>query len=92
MKAARRRSVLVVLGMLGAIPAAPSHASDQALQAILQKMQCVPAKVARTVLAAEVVTYEVTCIGRADIVYIECRGGDCWQQTKSPNLDSDPPS
>ena len=86
------RQVLAVFGMTGALLAVPSHASDQALQASLQKLRCVPSKVVRTELAAGVTSYEVTCKGQADAVYIVCQKAECRQQTKRLNHESEPPS
>ena len=85
MKALRLGRVFVVLGMTGVLFGTPSHASDQALQTILFKLRCVPAKIVRTELAAGVFSYEVTCKGRADVVFIVCRGLDCREQTKRRN-------
>ena len=85
MKALRLRRAFVVLGMTGVLLGAPGHASDQALQAILFKLRCVPSKIIRTEPAAGVVSYEVTCKGRADVVFIVCQGLDCGQQTKRLN-------
>lgn len=82
MKALRVLAALGALGLLGALPAAPIHAEDQSLQAILQKLRCVPLKVVRTQLAAGFVSYEVACKGRPDAVFIVCQGAGCRQQTK----------
>jgi hypothetical protein len=86
------RQALAVFGMAGGLFAAPSLASDQALQAILQKLRCVPSKIAAAELATGVVSYEVTCKGRPDIVFIVCQGADCRQQSKRLNHESEPPS
>jgi hypothetical protein len=86
------RQALAVFGMAGGLFAAPSLASDQALQAILQKLRCLPSKIAAAELAAGVVSYEVTCKGRPDFVFIVCQGADCRQQTKRLNHESEPPS
>ena len=75
----------VVLGMAGILLAPLSHASDQALQAILFKLRCIPSKIVRTELTAAVVSYEVTCKGRADVVFIVCQGLDCRRQTNLQN-------
>lgn len=82
MKVRRLGPALGVLGLVGAIPMAPTDADDQALQSVLLKLRCVPSKVVRTELTAEVVSYEVTCKGRSDVVFIVCQGADCRQQTK----------
>jgi hypothetical protein len=86
------REALAVFIIAAGLLAAPSRAGDQALQAILQKLRCVPSKIAAADLAAEVVSYEVTCKGRPDLVFIVCQGADCRQQTKRQNHESEPPS
>jgi len=86
------RQVLAIFGMTGALLAVPSHASDQALQASLQKLRCVPSRIAAAELAAGLVSYEVTCKGRPDVVFIVCQGAECRQQTKRLNHESEPPS
>lgn len=86
------RQAFAVFGMAGGLLVAPSHASDQALQATLQKLRCVPSRIAAAELAAGVVSYEVTCKGRPDVVFIVCQGADCRQQTKRLNHESEPPS
>ncbi len=85
MKALRLAQALGVLGMAAALLVAPIHARDQAFQAVLLKLRCVPSKVVRTELVVGVVSYEVTCKGRPDVVFIVCHGSDCRQQTKSRN-------
>lgn len=93
MKALRLGLAFAVLGMVGALPAAPARASDQALQAILQQLRCVPSKVVKTELATGVFSYEITCIGRADLVYVVCQGPDCRQQAKRRDgQEQEPPS
>lgn len=92
MNAIRLGQALSIVGMAGALLAAPSHADDQALQAILQKLRCLPSQVTHTELAAGVVSYEVTCKGRADVVFVVCQGADCRHLTKrSDNLGSEAP-
>jgi len=93
MKALRLGQALAILGMLGALPVAPVHASDQALQAVLQQLRCVPSKLTKTELAPGVLSYEVTCKGRANAVYIVCRGPDCQQEPeRHDGLEHEPPS
>lgn len=75
----------LLVGMAGALPVAPAMADDQGLQAIFQRLRCVPSKVVRTDLAADVTSYEVTCKGQADAVYIVCQKAECRQQTKRLN-------
>lgn len=75
----------VAAAMAGALPVAPATADDQAIQSILLRLRCVPAKVARTELAAGVTSYEVTCKGQADVTYIVCHKAECRQQTKRLN-------
>jgi hypothetical protein len=89
MKALRLGRMLAALGVAATLPAAPIYASDQALQAALLKLRCAPAKVVATELAIDVVSYEVTCKGRADAVFIVCQGADCRQQTKRLNHESE---
>ena len=84
MNALRSLGALLV-AMAGALPVPPAMADDQGLQAILQRLRCVPSKVARTVLPAGVTSYEVTCKGQADVVYIVCHKAECRQQTKRLN-------
>jgi len=71
--------------MAGALHVAPVEAADRDFQAILSRLQCVPSKVTRTELAVGVVSYEVTCKGRTDVVFIACHEADCRQQTKRPD-------
>lgn len=84
MNALRSLGALLV-AIAGALPAAPAVADDQGLQAILQRLRCAPSKVARTELAAGVASYEVTCKGLADVVFIVCHKAECRQQTKRLN-------
>ncbi len=91
MKALRVVEALGVLGIMGALSATPVHASDQALQAILQRLQCVPSNVGRTELAAGVVAYAVSCMGRPDVVFIECKGAECWLQNERRDDDEREP-
>lgn len=73
-----------VLGFVAVAFSTPVHAEDQALQAVLLKLQCVPSKVAPTKLAPRVVAYEVTCKGRPDALRILCHGEDCRRQSRHP--------
>ena len=92
MNALRLGEALSIIGMAGVVLAAPSYADDQALQAILQKLRCVPSQVTHTELAAGLVSYEVTCKGRADAVFVVCQGTDCRHLTKrSNNLENEAP-
>ena len=77
------------VGMLAAGLAAPLHADDQALQAILMKHRCVATKVATTTLAPGLVAYEISCRGRAEPLRILCLGADCRLQPKPRETDED---
>lgn len=92
MKVLRSSAAIVAVAVAGALPIAPATADDQALQSILLRLQCVPSKVARTELAAGVTSYEVTCKGQADVVYIVCQNAKCRRQTRPPNgVEGEPP-
>ena len=85
MKVLRSCGAVAAVAVAGALPVAPATASDQAIQSILLRLGCVPSMVARTELAAGVTSYEVTCKGQADVVYIVCHKAECRQQTKRLN-------
>ena len=85
MNALRLCGAVVAVAVAGALPLAPATADDQAIQSILLRLRCVPSKVIRTELAAGVTSYEVTCKGHADVVYIVCHRAECRQQTKRLN-------
>jgi hypothetical protein len=85
MKVLRLCGAAVAVAVAGALPAAPAAAEDQAIQSILLRLRCTPSKVVRTELAAGVTSYEVTCKGHADVVYIVCQKAECRQQTKRLN-------
>lgn len=85
MKVLRSCAAVVAVAVAGALPVAPATADDQALQSILLRLRCVPSKVARTELPADVTSYEVTCKGQADAVYVVCQKAECRQQTKRLN-------
>ena len=85
MKGLHACGAVVAVAVAGALPLAPATADDQAIQSVLLRLQCVPSKLARTELAAGIVSYEVTCKGRADVVFVVCHKTDCRQQTKRLN-------
>ncbi len=92
MKVLRTCGAVVAVAVAGALPVAPAAADDQAIQSILLRLRCVPSKVVRAELAAGVTSYEVTCKGHADVVYVVCHKAECRQQTKRLNdVEKDTP-
>lgn len=72
-----RASSVLVVALMSPLPA---QADDQPLQTVLQRLQCVPSKIAPTELASGIVLYEVTCRRQTDVLRILCQGTDCREQ------------
>lgn len=73
---------MLVVAMISPLPV---KADDQPLQAILQRLQCVPSKISPTELAPGIVLYEVTCRRQTDVLRILCQGTDCREQLGTRN-------
>ncbi len=52
-------------------------ARDRELQAILDRVACVPERVVSKKLSATVVVYEVICKSPGRVVQVECLGTEC---------------
>lgn len=79
------RASVVLLWAALALPGWPANATDQALQAALQRLNCVPARIETIQLAATVVAYEVTCKGVQQVITIVCVQNDCRLQKSAPD-------
>ncbi len=62
-------------------------ADDQGLQAVLMRLNCVPARIKTSELSPAVTVYEVTCKGTSRAVTIACVDNDCRLQPKAPDED-----
>ena len=68
--------------------AGPGHAEDRELQAILEKLRCVPSKVTPISLAPTVTAYDVLCKGSDKVIHVICRESECRLQPK-PSEDEE---
>lgn len=60
-----------------------AYAGDQGLQAELQRLNCVPARIKIVDLAARMTAYEVTCKGAERVVTVVCTGDECRVQARA---------
>lgn len=80
----------IVFGLLyvaGFFALDDAYAGDRELQVILDRLACVPARVASTNLSAMLIAYEVTCKGSGRVVQIVCLETDCRHQPESHEDD-----
>ncbi|MBI2735530.1 MAG: hypothetical protein HYX38_03130 [Rhodospirillales bacterium] len=77
-----------VLLIAAAFLAGPGHAEDRELQAILEKLRCVPSKVTPISLAPTVTAYDVLCKGSDKVIHVICRESECRLQPK-PSEDEE---
>lgn len=73
-------SLLCIVLSTGSMVANTTKADDRELQAILLRLQCVPAKIVTTNLSPTVSSHEVTCRRSGRIVHVVCVESDCRQQ------------
>lgn len=74
------------LGMAGA---SATHASDRELRAILDRLACVPERVAPATTSTNLVIYEVLCKRTNRILQIACMQAECWLLTPRRSDDDE---
>ena len=77
-----RAAALLALAAV-AVAAMPARASDQAMQAALQRLNCVPARVKVNKISANVTVYEVACKDARQALTVLCIEKECRVQQTS---------